>query len=310
MFIFDASIDQPLSAIEDDNVSSQRAGDMQTSQMFWSTALKPGEVLVALTGIFSMVLGTFAVPHPEIQWNSTKTVHSLVVWGIPMVLPVGMCFPIAVGCSHLGPIERPVFRALGRLCGLSCFLWDYGQVCASLSVFHDLHPIFDSFRGPKLHEPAVGDLEEIFYTTFGSILVCKIPRVVSVCRQLARLSLVVTLGTGELCSCSRVLFGLWTLSTAASTDNGRTRRKWINRWQGYWWFRKCKELRTSWSTRQPVFNCFQSGKVKPDACCQKMPCTLGLEEDVDVILGCSVESSKWAETFAFKDRWEWSSNFN
>lgn len=80
------------------------------------------------------------------------------IWGVPLVLHYRMFLSIAVSCSCFGPYERLVLWALRRLRRAGCLYWNSVQICATLSLLHDLHAIFDPFRGPKLHESAVGIL--------------------------------------------------------------------------------------------------------------------------------------------------------
>ena len=80
------------------------------------------------------------------------------IWGVPLVLHYRLFLPIAVSCSCFSPYERLVLWALRRLRWAGRLRWNSVQICATLSLLYDLHAIFDTFRGAKLHESAVGIL--------------------------------------------------------------------------------------------------------------------------------------------------------
>ena len=71
------------------------------------------------------------------------------------LVPDGIFPSVAAECSSLDPFERLVLWALGTVCRFGCLFWDSGAGFPALFLFHDLHAIFDSFRGRELHGSAV-----------------------------------------------------------------------------------------------------------------------------------------------------------
>ena len=146
------------------------------------------------------------------------------IWGVPLVLHYRMFLSIAVSCSCFGPYERLVLWALRRLRRAGCLYWNSVQICATLSLLHDLHAIFDPFRGPKLHESAVGILGALlsFYLFSPQYLDVSTVSWHSSASWYGWCDLV----WGELPGMSALLSWLWSLPAATHGN------QWGNCWQG------------------------------------------------------------------------------